>query len=93
MTPEEIIQEIIKVLRIDGELATDGKCLDMVADLLDKNGYGPVYPCCNHCGEPSNPTTMYHYERLPWPVDSVHAGESGSVCAFCHRNLEEARVS
>lgn len=43
MTPEEIIQEIIKVLRIDGELATDGECLEMVADLLDKNGYGPVY--------------------------------------------------
>lgn len=43
MTPEEIIQEIIKILRIDGELATDGECLEMVSDVLDQNGYGPVY--------------------------------------------------
>lgn len=43
MTPDELIKEIIKVLRIDGELATDGECLDMVAGLLDENGYGPVY--------------------------------------------------
>lgn len=43
MTPEEIIQEIIKVLRIDYQLATDGECIDLVADLLDTNGYGPVF--------------------------------------------------
>ena len=43
MTPDDIIKEIIKVLRIDGELATDGECLEMVSDLLDENGYGPIY--------------------------------------------------
>ena len=48
---------------------------------------------CDHCGEPTPITKMYHYERLPWPVDSANAGESGSVCALCQHNLEEARVS
>lgn len=40
---ENIINEIIRILRIDGELATDGECLDMVADVLEVNGYGPIY--------------------------------------------------
>jgi hypothetical protein len=43
VTPESIIQEIIRILRIDGELATDGECLEMVSDLLDENGYGPIF--------------------------------------------------
>jgi hypothetical protein len=51
MTPEEIIKEVIRILRIDGELATDGQCLEMVGDLLDANGYGPVYPADNRTGD------------------------------------------
>jgi hypothetical protein len=51
MTPEEIIKEIIRILRIDGELATDGQCLEMVGDLLDDNGYGPIYPTVNRTGD------------------------------------------
>ena len=50
MTPEEIITEIIRIMRIDGELATDGECLEMVSDLLDENGYGPVHPTINRTG-------------------------------------------
>jgi hypothetical protein len=51
MTPEELITEIIRIMRIDGELATDGECLEMVSDLLDENGYGPVHPTINRTGE------------------------------------------
>ena len=51
MTPEEIIQEIIRILRIDGELATDGQCLEMVSDLLDQHGYGPIYMTLDRTGE------------------------------------------
>jgi len=51
MSPEEIIQEIIRIMRIDGELATDGQCLEMVSDLLDENGYGPVHPAIDRTGE------------------------------------------
>ena len=50
MSPEEIIQEIIRIVRIDGELATDGECLEMVSDLLDEIGYGPVHPTINRTG-------------------------------------------
>ena len=39
MTTEDIISEIIKILQIDGDLATDGECLDMVAGILEENGY------------------------------------------------------
>lgn len=51
MTPEEIIKEIIRILRIDGELATDGQCLEMVSDVLDSNGYGPVFPTVHRTGD------------------------------------------
>jgi hypothetical protein len=51
MTPEEIITEIIRIMRIDGELATDGECLEMVGDLLEQNGYGPIYPTVNRTGD------------------------------------------
>ena len=51
MTPEELMAEIIRIMRIDGELATDGQCLEMVCDLLEQNGYGPVYPTINRTGE------------------------------------------
>lgn len=51
MKPEEIIQEIIRILRIDGELATDGQCLEMVGDLLEENGYGPIYPETHRTGD------------------------------------------
>lgn len=43
MTTEELIAEIIKVIQIDGDLATDGECLDMIAGLLEEAGYGPIY--------------------------------------------------
>jgi hypothetical protein len=36
---ENIITEIIRILQIDGDLATDGECLDMVAGVLEENGY------------------------------------------------------
>ena len=39
MTTEDIISEIIRILQIDGDLATDGECLDMVAGILEENGY------------------------------------------------------
>lgn len=51
MTHEEVIQEIIRIVRVDGELATDGQCLEMVSNLLDENGYGPVYPAINRTGD------------------------------------------
>lgn len=51
MTPEDIIQEIIRIVRIDGELATDGECLEMVSNLLDENGYGPVFPTTYRTGD------------------------------------------
>jgi hypothetical protein len=51
MTPEELITEIIRIMRIDGELATDGECLEMVGDLLEQNGYGPIYPTVNRTGD------------------------------------------
>ena len=44
MTAEEVILEIIRILRIDGELMTDGECLDAVSGVIDENGYGPVFP-------------------------------------------------
>jgi len=36
---EDLIQSIITVLQQDGELATDGECLDQVATLLTEAGY------------------------------------------------------
>ena len=39
MTPEEQIKEIIRILNLWGEEATDGECLDMVARFLTKNGW------------------------------------------------------
>lgn len=48
---------------------------------------------CDHCGAQTDTEKMYHYERLPWDIDSANAGESGSVCELCQHNLEEARVS
>jgi len=42
---------------------------------------------CDHCGEPTPLDRMYHYEALPWDVDSAHAGESGSVCTLCQHLL------
>ena len=38
-------------MRIDGELATDGQCLEMVSDLLDEEGYGPVHPAIDRTGD------------------------------------------
>ena len=46
-----IIKEIIRILRIDGELATDGECLEMVGNLLDEHGYGPIYSPTYRTGE------------------------------------------
>jgi hypothetical protein len=51
MTSDEIIQEIIKILRIDGELATDGQCLELVSELLDKTPYGPVFQTVYRTGD------------------------------------------
>ena len=51
MSPEELIKEIIKVIQIDGDLATDGECLDMVAGLLEEAGYGTIYPPSYRTGE------------------------------------------
>ncbi len=51
MTPEELMAEIIRIVRIDGELATDGQCLEMVCDLLEQNGYGPIWPTINRTGD------------------------------------------
>ena len=50
MPHEELIAEIIRIMRVDGELATDGECLEMVSDLLDENGYGPVHPTIDRTG-------------------------------------------
>ena len=38
-----IIAEIIEVMRVSGEFATDGECLDGVATVLERHGY-TVYP-------------------------------------------------
>jgi hypothetical protein len=39
VTPEQQIEEIIRILNLGGEEATDGECLDMVAEFLTKNGW------------------------------------------------------
>ena len=39
----EVIRLIIQALRIDGELATDGECLEAVAEIIEQNGWGSVY--------------------------------------------------
>lgn len=38
---------------------------------------------CDNCGEPRDEQQMYHYERLPFDVDSANKGESGSLCEQC----------
>jgi hypothetical protein len=48
---EDLVEEIIRILRIDGELATDGQCLEMVSELLEQKGYGPIHPTINRTGE------------------------------------------
>jgi len=39
MNEKEIIQEIIRIIEKDGELITDGECIDAVWELLEKNHY------------------------------------------------------
>lgn len=39
MNDKEIIQEIIRIIEKDGELMTDGECIDEVWELLEKNNY------------------------------------------------------
>ena len=39
MNDKEIIQEIIRIIEKDGELITDGECLDAVWELLETNHY------------------------------------------------------
>ena len=39
MNDKEIIQEIISILKRDGDLITDGECIDAVWELLEKNHY------------------------------------------------------
>lgn len=36
---EDIIQEIIRILRLDGEEFTDGECLDLIIKHLGANGW------------------------------------------------------
>jgi len=43
LTKDELVNEIIKILNIDGEEATDGECLELVGTLLEAEGY-QVYP-------------------------------------------------
>jgi hypothetical protein len=44
----EVIRLIIQALRIDGEEATDGECLEAVAEIIEQNGWGPVYGAIVH---------------------------------------------
>jgi hypothetical protein len=39
MNDKEIIQEIIRIIERDGEIETDGECLDKVWDLLETHNY------------------------------------------------------
>lgn len=39
----EVIRQIIEALRVDGEEATDGECLEAVAEIIERNGWGTVY--------------------------------------------------
>lgn len=41
--PTEVIRQIIEALRVDGEEATDGECLEAVAEIIERNGWGTVY--------------------------------------------------
>jgi hypothetical protein len=43
--------------------------------------------CCDHCGEPYPTEKMYHYQHLPFDIDSARQGESGSLCVLCQREL------
>ena len=37
LTDRQILEEIGKIISTDGELLTDGECLDLVIELLEKN--------------------------------------------------------
>lgn len=47
---------------------------------------------CDNCGERYPTSEMYHYEHVPWDVDSALAGESASICDTCDKkNWDNAR--
>lgn len=47
---------------------------------------------CDDCGERYPTSEMYHYEHVPWDVDSALAGESASICDTCDKkNWDNAR--
>ena len=37
MTDRQILEQIGKIISTDGELLTDGECLDLVIELLEEN--------------------------------------------------------
>lgn len=38
---DELVAKIVKIMRLDGEHFTDGECLDLIAELLEEEGYDP----------------------------------------------------
>ena len=42
---------------------------------------------CDHCGELEQKSTMFHYQHLPYDVESANKGESASVCSECDEYL------
>lgn len=39
LTKDELVNEIIAIMRLDGEDFTDGECLDLIDELLREEGY------------------------------------------------------
>ena len=38
---DELVEKIIKIMRLEGEHFNDGECLDLIAELLEEEGYDP----------------------------------------------------
>lgn len=36
-----LVNKIITIMRLEGEDFTDGECLDLIAELLEEQGYDP----------------------------------------------------
>jgi len=41
LSKDELVNKIINIMRLEGEHFTDGDCLDLIAELLERQGYQP----------------------------------------------------
>lgn len=45
-----IMNEIVKIIELPGEHYTDGECLDLIIELLEKNGFEFKFPAFSYRG-------------------------------------------